>query len=113
VKKSVVLLEVIISLILFSIIAIVSSKMVYALVKKNHTDTFIAENNLILETTRLFLSKKNDFTQVHQIDKNLYFNNNLLLENISKYESFKVNSIRTVNICIFDNSNCQVWKIKD
>lgn len=111
-KKSIVLLEVIISLILFSIIAIVSSKMVYSLIQRNHTDTFIVENNLILETTRLFVSK-NDFTKVQKRGENLYFDNNLLLENISKYESFKVSDIQTINICIYDNKICQVWKIRD
>lgn len=112
-KRSIVLLEVIISLILFSIIAIVSSKMVFSLVHKNSTDTFIVENNLILETTRLFLSKNNEFVKLKKTDTNLYFDNNLLLENISKYEISKVGDISTINICIYDNSICQVWKIKD
>jgi len=112
-KKSIVLLEVIISLILFSIIAVVSSKMAYSLVQKNSTDTFIVENNLILETTRLFLNKKNDFSKLVKLETNLYYDSNLLLENISQYDVSKVNNITTINICIYDNKICQVWKIKD
>ena len=111
-QRSIVLLEVIISLLLFSIIAIVSSKMIYSLIKKNNTDTFITENNLILESTRLFLMKNNDFTKVTFSDNKIYFNGYLLLENISKYKVSKLNEITTVNICVYQNAICQVWKIK-
>ena len=112
-KKSIVLLEVIISLLLFSIIAIVSSKMLFTLISKNNNDTFIVENNLILETTRLFLTKKNDLTQLALNDSKLYFNNSLLLENISKYNFSKKEDIVTIDICINKNMICQVWKLKN
>lgn len=112
-KKSIVLLEVIISLILFSVIAIVSSRMVFSLVQKNSTDTFIVQNNLILETTRLFLSKKRDFTKLVKLETNLFYDSNLLLENISAYEVSKVNDIITIDICIYDNTICQIWKIRN
>jgi len=111
-KKSIVILEVLISLILFSIIAIVSSKMVFSLVEKNTNDTSIVENNLILETTRLFLNKQNDFSKIKKIDTNLYFESNLLLENISRYEVSSTSTIITIDICIYENSICQIWKIK-
>ena len=111
-KRSIALLEVIISLILFSIIAIVSSKMVYSLIEKNSTDTFIVQNNLILETTRLFLTKQNDFSKLTKSDTSLYYDSNLLLENVSQYDLSKVNDIVTINICIYDGQICQVWKIK-
>jgi len=87
--------------------------MVYSLVQKNSTDTFIVQNNLILETTRLFLSKKNDLSKLVKSETNLYYDSNLLLENISLYEVSKVNNITTINICIYDDKICQVWKIKD
>lgn len=87
--------------------------MVYSLVQKNSTDTFIVQNNLILETTRLFLSKKSDLLKLTKSNTNLYYDGNLLLENISLYEESKVNEITTLNICIYDNKICQVWKIKD
>ena len=112
-KRSIVLLEVIISLILFSIIAIVSSKMVFSLVQKNSSDTFIVQNNLMLETTRLFLTKNSNYLKVTQSDTSLYYENNLLLENISSYKLSKANDITTINICIYDNKICQVWKIKE
>ena len=107
-----VLLEVLISLILFSIIAIVSSKMVLSLVSKNTNDTFILENNLVLETTRLFISKQNDLTKLEYKDTNLYFQSNLLLENISRYKISSTSTILTIDICIYDDAICQIWKIK-
>jgi len=111
-KKSIVLLEVLVSLILFSIIAIVSSQMVLTLGQKNTNDTFILENNLVLETTRLFLSKQNDFSKLRKIDTDLYFDGNLLLENISKFEVTNSSNIISVNICIYEESICQIWKIR-
>jgi type II secretory pathway component PulJ len=111
-KKSIVLLEVIISLILFSIIAMVSVKMVYSMVQKNTYDSFTVQNNLLLETTRLFLSKQNSLVELIKIDKSLYFENSLLLENISRYETSSLNKIITIDICIYDNKICQIWKIK-
>jgi len=87
--------------------------MVYSLVKRNSTDTFVVEKNLILETTRLFLSKNHHFSKISFINKRLYFENNLLLENVSKYEVSTIEKISTINICIYNNSICQVWKIKE
>jgi len=111
-KKSIVLLELIISLLLFSIIAVVSSKMMYTLVKTNTSDLFITENNLILETTRLFLIKQNTLSDVEFRDAKLYFQNYLLLKNVSHYSSRPYDGIVTINICVHDNKICQTWKIK-
>ena len=113
-KKSIVLLELIISLLLFSIIAVVSSKMMYTLVKTNTSDLFITENNLILETTRLFLIKQNTLISLELRDTKLYFQNHLLLKNVSKYKYTlnKIFGIVTINICVHDNKICQIWKIK-
>jgi hypothetical protein len=86
--------------------------MVYSLIQKNTTDTFQVQNNLVLETTRLFLTKHNDFSKIHFRDSNLYFENNLLLEQISQYEISRINDINTINICVYENKICQVWKIK-
>ena len=105
-------MEVLVSLILFSIIAIVSSKMLFSLVQKSTNDTHILENNLLLETTRLFLSKQDDLSRLKQIDTSLYFDGNLLLENISKYKKSPKEKINLINICIYEDSICQVWKIK-
>lgn len=100
------------SLILFSIVTIVSSKMVFSLVQKSTNDAYLLENNLVLETTRLFLSKQNDLSKLKQIDTSLYFDDNLLLENISKYKKSTNDKIISIIICIHKDSICQAWKIK-
>lgn len=85
--------------------------MVFKLSKKSTNDTYILENNLLLETTRLFLSKQNDLSKLKQIDTSLYFDDNLLLENISKYKKSPQEKINLINICIYGDSICQIWKI--
>jgi len=114
-KKSVVLFEVIVSLVLFSIIALVGSKMISTLAYKNHINTFHVEKNIILETTQLFLRKNNDFTQIEYRDEKLFFGTNLLLENVSKFERTPFSNsveIVTIDICIEKNTFCQTWKIR-
>lgn len=111
-KRSIVLLEVIVSLLLFSIIAIGSSKLIYTLIGQNKEKHFVLENNLKLETTRLFLSKQYDLTKVNYQNNKLYFDNNLLLDNISEYEVIDNGVITTIHICLFNNQICQRWKIK-
>lgn len=86
--------------------------MVFSLVKENNLNTLYVEKTIILETTRLFLSKNNDFTKLLFKDEKLYFDNNLLLENISKYEILQINNIKSINICIENNEICQIWKIR-
>jgi len=111
-KSSMVLLELIVSLLLFSIVAITSSKMIFSLIKENKNSTFAVQNNLVLETTRLFFTKHNDFTKYKIIDTKLYFEGTLLLENISKFETSELNSIKTINICLYEDTLCQIWKIR-
>ena len=111
-RQSIVLLEVVFSLLLFSIVAIVSSKMIFALVEKNTTDTFITENNLVLETTRLFLAKQDNLESVNLIGEELFFNSHLLLKNVSKYNTTQSGTLKIIDICIYQDTICQVWKIK-
>ncbi len=86
--------------------------MVLTLVKENHLNTFYVEKTIILETTRLFLIKNNDFTKIQFKDEKLYFNNNLLLENISKFKTSQINNIKSISICIENDEICQIWKIR-
>ena len=107
-----VLLELIVSLLLFSLLAIISSKMLFSLIKENKNSTFVVQNNLILETTRLFFTKHTDVNKYQLIGTDIYFENNLLLENISKFEFTELNNIRTIDICLYENTICEKWKIK-
>ena len=105
-KRAVVILEVIVSIVLFSVIAIISSKMIFVLVQKNYTENSHLEKNIILETTRLFLIKNNNFAKIRFNETELFYDNNLLLSDISKYEKSSLNDIVTIDICI-DNNICQ------
>lgn len=107
-----VLLELLVSLLLFAFLAIGSSKILLTLIDNNNQETNILENNLILETTRLFIQKHNDFSLYSKIDDSLYFQGNLLLNNISSYEQSSSSNIQTINICINNDEVCQTWKIK-
>ena len=110
-KKSVVLVEVIFSIVLFSIIIIGSMKMIFSLYEKNNTKTFQTHNNIKLESTRLFLIKNNNLSLLKLEDENLYFDENLLLDNISTFKISTDNSLSTIDICIYEDMICQVWKI--
>ena len=111
-NRSIVLVEVIFSIVLFSIIAAYSMNILVSLSNKKNTTTFQTHNNIKLETTRLFLIKNNDFNHIRYDNSVLYFKNNILLNNISLYNLVSSNKIFTINICIYDNSICQTWKIK-
>jgi len=41
----------------------------------------------------------------------LYFDENLLLDNISTFKISTDNSLSTIDICIYEDMICQVWKI--
>lgn len=84
----------------------------YTLTQQNKERSFIVENNLLLETTRLFVSKQNNLSQIKYRNTNLYFENNLLLKNVSKYEIHKNMNISNIEICLYQNSICQTWKIE-
>ena len=111
-KRSIVLVEVIFSIVLFSIVIIYSMNILLTLYKTNNNKVFQTSNNIKLETTRLFLIKNNDFSLVEYSDDVLKFDNNLLLDNISSYNLDINSSLATINICIFEDKICQTWKIK-
>ena len=86
--------------------------MIFTLVQDNKENSFIVQNNLILETTRLFLSKQKDLDSITLRGSSLYFQENLLLEHISRYEVIQNNDLYMIDICIHKESICQTWKIR-
>ncbi len=111
-KKAMLLIEVIFSIVLFSIIASYSMNILLSLNEKNVISTFQTHNNIKLETTRLFLLKNNNFEDIKYENSILYYKNNILLDNISLYNLNISNKIATIKICIYDGKICQNWKIK-
>jgi type II secretory pathway pseudopilin PulG len=106
-RRSAILLELILSIALFGVIAIITSNTLLLLSKKDHNSRIILNNSLILETTRLYL-KANGLYGLKNVDNKLYFNNNLLLDNVTKFVQNTNNTIVTIDICI-KNSICQKW----
>lgn len=86
--------------------------MTFNLYKSNMVKSVQIVKNLTLEVTRLFLVKNNDFSKIVYSDGNLYYDTNLLLHTISKYDVSADSKIVTIDICIRANTICQVWKIK-
>ena len=116
-KKSIILFELIISIVLLSIIFTVTSKFIFEVYTKNKQ----LQNNTILqlefETTKLFfihlLENNSTLNDIQYQDNALYFKNNLLLENVDSFKIQKNNLIYNINICIKkDDSICQNWIIK-
>ncbi|MEA3315752.1 MAG: hypothetical protein U9Q30_07860 [Campylobacterota bacterium] len=80
---------------------------------KNHKiSTKTTYENLLLETTRLYLSKNNNLILIEYKNTVLYYDNNILLKNVSLFNISSLNNILDIDICISNNSNCQNWKIK-
>jgi len=110
-RKSVVLVEVIFSIVLFSIIIIGSMKMIFSLYEKNNIKTFQTHNNIKLEATRLFLIINNNLSLLKLEDENLFYDESLLLNNISTFKISTSGSLSVIDICIYEDKICQVWKI--
>ncbi len=111
-KNSMVLLELIFSIVLFSIIGLMVTDISFNLYRKNSTKVYQTFTNLKLETTRLFLIK-NGLENIQYQDNSLYFGTNILLDNISSYQVLTNGTLTTIDICIDKNSICQQWKIRE
>lgn len=107
-----VLLEVIFSIVLFSLIALGTIEFLFSLRESNTQATKIVTNSIKLEATRLFLSHNNELSQLVFSNNALYFSGDLLLDKVSSYELQIVDKIAIIDICIDKNSICQLWKIK-
>ncbi len=85
--------------------------MILTLNTKSKTKFYETYSSLKLEATRLFLINSNDISKLQFHDENLYFEEYLLLKNISTYQISITPNITTINICIDDDTICQEWKI--
>lgn len=105
-KKSFSLIELITSIFIISLISI------YAMIfyKESfsiHKNSFEKEKiKLEFLNTKLFLEKRKEFHKLSFQDNNLYFDNSLLLKNLSKYKFYENSNYVQIDICI-ENSLCQ------
>lgn len=110
-KNSIVLLELIFSIVLFSLLGLMVSNIEINLYKQKNAKVSQTFTNLKLEATRLFIVK-NGVSNISYEDNSVYFKDNLLLDKVSSYKIVNSGVIVTIDICIDDNTVCQQWKIK-
>lgn len=107
-----VLLEVIVSIVLFSIISLGTLEFIFSLRQSSVETTDHILETLKLESTRLFLSHNKEFSLLTFSDNRLSYNGDLLLDEISSYQLQIVSNIATIDICIKKDTICQIWKIR-
>lgn len=111
-KKSMVLIELVFTIAIFSIIALYSMNIILNISAKNHTLVDDLENILKLETTKLFLQKHPLSSVKLENEKLIFRDKDLLLDNVSKYKVSNYNSLYKIDICLNKDSICQNWIIK-
>jgi Tfp pilus assembly protein PilV len=112
-QRGVVLLEVLVSLLLFSFLALGSVKLIYSFTQTTQQNTQALTTLLVLESTQLFIRNNQNTHKLLFQNNALYYEGELLLDNVSKYEITKVGTIATIDICIDQDKVCQQWKIKE
>jgi type II secretory pathway component PulJ len=112
-SKGVVLLEVIISLVLFSFLAIGTVKLMFSFSKTTQYNTNTLSTLLKLESTQLFIQNNQNTHKLSVNNEILYYESNLLLDKVSQFSISKTGTLVTIDICIDQDSICQKWKIRD
>jgi len=110
-KKSIVLLELIFAIVLFSIISIITSKTILKMYKKDFNTRNILNTNLQLESTRLYIIKQNNLNNITFKNNKLFYDDNLLLKDVTKFAINKTIKYNSVVICI--KNICQNWKFNN
>jgi hypothetical protein len=112
VLKSIVLLELIISIVLVSIISLISLDFTFSLYKQNQKNIILNIIKIDLESTKLFLNI-NKFDKISYKNKTIKYNNNILLQNVSKFNYSSSNDLTKVDICIYNKYEvCKQWIMK-
>ena len=111
-NRAFVLLEVIVSIVLFSILSLGTIEFIFSLRQKNIQTTDMIVQTLKLESTRLFLIHQKQLDLLILSDNSLYFNGDLLLNKVSKYGIQMTGHIATIEICTLHDTICQTWKIR-
>lgn len=115
--KSIILFELIVSIVLLSIIFLTTTTILLEVKEKNRLNFRTNLTKLEFETTKLFLTnilkEKQNLNQITYKDNQLFSNHNLLQENITNFSIKQQNQIYTIDICINLYINiCQTWVIK-
>jgi hypothetical protein len=116
-KKSLILFELIVSIVLLSIIFLTTSKILLEVNKKNKTDFTTNLTKLEFETTKLFLTnvlyENKNLNDISYKETKIFFNSYLLQNNVTNFNIQQNNNIYTIDICInLYNNICQTWILK-
>ena len=110
-KNSFTLFELILTLAISTTIIIYSSLFIKDLVIINKNSLFGEIARVELNYTKIFIEKhKNELNKFGLNNKILYFDNTILLKNVSDFNIYISQEVATINISL-ENSYKQVWKI--
>ena len=111
-KNSFTLFELILTLAISTTIIIYSSLFIKDLVIINKNSLFGEIARVELNYTKIFIEKhKNELNKFGLNNKILYFDNTILLKNVSDFNIYISQEVATINISL-ENSYKQVWKKK-
>jgi hypothetical protein len=111
-KKSIVLFELLVSIVVISIITISTMTFSFNLYKQNDKNLQLNILKIDLESTKIFL-EENNFSDIKYENNRLFYNTNILLDGVTKFEKIYQNNIYTINICLKNKYLvCKEWKIK-
>jgi type II secretory pathway component PulJ len=109
-KNSFSLLEIILTLIISSIVIIYSTLFAKNLFFENKINEQIEIQKIDLLSTKIFFEKHlNEIDEFSFSNENLYFQNNLLLENVKEFDLIKLANNTTIFINL-DNKIVQTWQ---
>lgn len=109
-KNSFSLLEIILTLIISSIVIIYSTLFTKNLFFENKINEQIEIQKIDLLSTKIFFEKHlNEIDEFSFSNENLYFQNNLLLENVKEFNLIKFANNTTIFINL-DNKIVQTWQ---
>jgi type II secretory pathway component PulJ len=109
-KNSFSLLEIILTLIISSIVIIYSTLFAKNLFFENKINEQIEIQKIDLLSTKIFFEKHlNQIDEFNFSNENLYFQNNLLLENVKEFDLIKLANNTTIFINL-DNKIVQTWQ---
>ena len=109
-KNSFSILEIILTLIISSIVIICSTLFAKNLFFENKINEQIEIQKIDLLSTKIFFEKHlNQIDEFNFSNENLYFQNNLLLENVKEFDLIKLANNTTIFINL-DNKIVQTWQ---
>lgn len=102
-KASFSLIELLASIFIISLISIYAMKFYKHSFTLNQNEFEKEKIKLEFLTAKLILEKRKSFEKLSLKDKNLYYENSLLLKDITKYNFYENSNYAQLNICIKDN----------